>query len=142
MRKTFTYNTGSDIEIIDITADITSFAKNAKIKEGICHVFVKSTTCALLIMENEEGIRKDLLRALDQIAPKDGIYAHNKAWRDNNGFSHLRAELLGQSLTIPVKKSALDLGTWQNIFLIDFDNKERSREIVATVISSSYSITT
>ena len=134
MRKLFFYNTSSEIEIINITSDIVDFIKRAKIKEGLCHIFVKSTTCALVIMEDEEGIRKDFLNALDKIAPRDKPYAHNKAWQDNNGFSHLRAEFLGQSLTLPIKNSALDLGTWQNVFLVDFDNKERHREVVATIL--------
>ncbi len=134
MQKAFFYKTSSNIEIINITHDVSSFIESLKTKEGICHIFVKSTTCALLIMENEDGIKKDLLKALEKIAPQSGAYAHNKAWQDNNGFSHLRAELLGQSLTIPIKNSALSLGAWQNIFLIDFDNKERTREIIVTTL--------
>ena len=134
MQKSLFYKTPSQTTFINITDDVLAIIRKTKTKEGLCHLFVKSTTSALVILEDEEGIKKDLLWALEKIAPEKRNYAHDTAWGDRNGFAHLRAELLGPGLTIPIKTNSLDLGTWQNIFLIDFDNKPRKREVVLTVL--------
>jgi secondary thiamine-phosphate synthase enzyme len=134
MQKTLIYNTPATIKLINLTQDIQDFVKKSNHEGSLCHIFVKSTTSALLIMEDEAGIKKDLLKALEIIAPQDGKYHHNRAWKDDNGFAHLRAEFLKQSLVIPLSKVQLNLGAWQNIFLIDFDNKKRQREILVTII--------
>jgi secondary thiamine-phosphate synthase enzyme len=85
-------------------------------------------------MEYEAGLIEDLKRTFERMAPQDGEYAHNRKWGDGNGFSHVRASLLGPSLCIPVENGRLALGTWQQVVLIDFDNRPRTREVLIKVI--------
>jgi len=135
MRHSFFYNTNAQITILNITPDIKKFFKASKVDAELCHLFVKHTTCALIIMENEAGIKKDLKEFIHKIAPRRKKYFHDSECGDDNGAAHLCSEFLGQSLTIPLKNGNLDLGAWQNIFLIDFDNKPREREVVLTTFS-------
>ena len=97
-------------------------------------LFTPSSTSALTTIEFESGALDDLRRALDQIAPPDADYKHNLRWGDHNGHSHLRAALLGPSLSIPVVEGRLTLGTWQQILFIDFDERPRSRRLMVQLI--------
>ena len=98
-------------------------------------VFVKGSTAAITTIEFEPGVLADLRRALDVIAPKDAVYEHDRAWGDGNGRSHVRAALLGPSVTIPVQKGTLFSGTWQQVVLIELDiRSRRTRSVLCTVV--------
>jgi secondary thiamine-phosphate synthase enzyme len=121
-------------DIIDITDRVSEIVKNSKIKEGICLVFVAHSTCAITTIEYEEGAIKDLKRALEIIAPMNTNYEHCKKWGDCNGYAHIRAALMKPCLTIPIENGKLVLGQWQQVVLIDFDNRPREREILVKII--------
>ncbi|MBM2850291.1 MAG: hypothetical protein HW418_3233, partial [Anaerolineales bacterium] len=104
------------------------------LSDGIVTVFCPSSTSALTTIEFEDGALADLRRAFDEIAPPDRDYRHNLRWGDGNGHAHLRAALLGPSLTIPFTKGQLRLGTWQQVVYIDFDNRPRRRTLVVQMV--------
>jgi len=104
-----------------------------KTKEGQVTVFISGSTAGLTTVEYEPGLIQDLKEFYDSIIPQDKTYHHNEKWHDGNGHSHVRASLLKPSLSIPFKDSKLLLGQWQQIILIDFDNKERLREIIVQI---------
>jgi secondary thiamine-phosphate synthase enzyme len=118
----------------DITPGVAQVLDQARIERGLVNVFAASATSALTTIEFESGALEDLRRALDEIAPTDREYKHNLRWQDGNGHSHLRAALIGPSLSIPVIDSRLVLGTWQQIVYIDFDVRPRQRSLTVTVI--------
>ena len=126
---TLTFSTRGFTDIIDITHDVRDACKRSDVKEGVAHVFVVGATAALSTIEYEPGAVADLKTALERIAPMDGHYEHNEAWHDGNGYAHLRAALMKPSLSIPVVDGQLILGTWQQVILLDFDNRPRTREI-------------
>jgi len=130
----FNLSTKGFTDIIDITNKVSEIVKNSKVKEGICLVFVAHSTCALTTIEYEEGAIKDLKRALEVIAPMNENYEHCKKWGDCNGYAHIRAALMKPCLAIPIEDGKLVLGQWQQLVLIDFDNKPREREIIVKVI--------
>jgi secondary thiamine-phosphate synthase enzyme len=121
-------------DIIDITAKITAQVQNAEIKDGLLTLFVSGSTASLTTIEHEPGLVQDLKEFIEKLIPSDRRYHHDDRWGDNNGFSHLRAALFGPSLQIPIKDGRLVLGTWQQIILLDFDNRPRTREIVVQLI--------
>lgn len=134
--KTFSLslNTRGDTDIHDITDAVTRQVAQSGLRDGIVTVFCPSSTSALTTIEYESGALSDLRRLFDEIIPENREYAHNARWHDGNGHSHIRASLLGPSLTIPFVNGELTLGTWQQIIYIDFDNKPRRRELVLQVI--------
>ena len=119
--------------MIDITPKVQKAIQGAGVKHGVAHLFVAGSTAALTTIEYEPGALADLQRALEQIAPADGDYAHNEAWGDGNGYAHLRAALLKPDLCVPIQEGRLALGTWQQIILIDFDNRPRQRKVLLTL---------
>jgi secondary thiamine-phosphate synthase enzyme len=121
-------------DIIDITSEVQEVLAAAAVKEGIVCIFVSGSTAGITTMEYEAGLIEDLKRTFERMAPQDGEYAHNRKWGDGNGFSHVRASLLGPSLCIPVENGRLALGTWQQVVLIDFDNRPRTREVLIKAI--------
>jgi secondary thiamine-phosphate synthase enzyme len=121
-------------DIHDITPQVAQIVDQAQIESGLVNVFAASATSALTTIEFESGALDDLRRALDEIAPADREYKHNLRWQDGNGHSHLRAALIGPSLSIPVLGSRLKLGTWQQIVYIDFDVRPRQRSLTVTII--------
>jgi secondary thiamine-phosphate synthase enzyme len=121
-------------DIINITDRVSEIVKNSKIKEGICLVFVAHSTCAITTIEYEEGAIKDLKRALEIVAPMNTNYEHCKKWGDCNGYAHIRAALMKPCLAIPIENGKLILGQWQQVVLIDFDNRPREREIIVKII--------
>lgn len=121
-------------DIIDITSQVIEAVKNSKVKDGACLVFVAHSTCALTTIEYEEGVIEDLKRTWEIIAPMNKNYEHCKKWGDCNGYAHIRAALMGPSLTIPIEDGNLVLGNWQQIVLIDFDNRPRERNILVKII--------
>jgi secondary thiamine-phosphate synthase enzyme len=130
----FSIKTKGFNDIIDITPKVEECVKKSEIKEGTVLIFVPGSTVGLTTLEYEEGLIKDLKQTLEKIAPQNQEYEHNKRWGDGNGFSHIRSALLPPSLTIPIQNSQLTLGTWQQIVLIDFDNRPRERKVIVKVI--------
>jgi len=134
--KTFSIslNTSGDAETHDITDAIADVVSKSGLKAGTVTVFCPSSTSALTTIEYESGAVSDLKRLFDEIIPQNREYAHNARWHDGNGHSHIRASLLGPSLTIPFVEGQLTLGTWQQVIYVDFDNKPRRRELVLQII--------
>ncbi|MBN2119780.1 MAG: YjbQ family protein [Candidatus Omnitrophica bacterium] len=132
--KTIKLKSKGESDIIDITDKVDSCLKESSLKKGIATIFVSGSTGALTTIEYEPGLIEDIKEAFEIIAPRKGEYHHNIRWQDGNGFSHVRAALLGPSLTVPFSDKNLLLGTWQQIVFIDFDNRSRSRELVVQII--------
>ena len=130
----FNISTKGFNDIIDITSRVSKIVEESNVKDGICLVFVAHSTCAIATIEYEEGAIEDLKRALEIIAPMNENYEHCKKWGDCNGYAHVRAALMKPSLVVPIENGKLILGTWQQIVLIDFDNRPREREIIIKVI--------
>lgn len=124
-------------DIRDITGEIAQAINASGLEDGLATVFTPSSTSALTTIEYEGGALADLKRVLDEIAPPDGDYQHNLKWGDGNGSAHLRAALMGPSLTIPVVKGQLCLGTWQQVVFLDFDNRPRRRALVVQLVGES-----
>ena len=118
----------------DITGKVQEFLESSKITEGILTVFAPGSTAGITTIEYEPGAVQDLKDAIERLAPQDAEHRHNERWGDGNGFSHVRAALLGPSLSVPVTHGKLRLGTWQQIVLIDFDNRGRTREVEVQIM--------
>jgi secondary thiamine-phosphate synthase enzyme len=127
-------DTRGNADMLDLTDLVQRVIGEVGMHEGIVTVFTPSSTSAVTTIEFESGALDDLRRALDTIAPEDAEYRHNLRWRDGNGHSHLRAAIMGPSLSIPVQNGTLTLGTWQQILFIDFDNRPRHRKIVVQMV--------
>ena len=127
-------STRGDTDIHDITDLVAQQVSQSGLKNGTVTIFCPSSTSALTTIEYESGAVSDLKRLFDEIIQQDRDYAHNARWHDGNGHSHVRASLLGPSLTIPFVNGELTLGTWQQIIYVDFDNKPRSRELILLVM--------
>ncbi|MCK5541397.1 MAG: secondary thiamine-phosphate synthase enzyme YjbQ [Desulfobacterales bacterium] len=123
--------TGCDVK--NITTQINQVVIESTIENGMVNIFVVGSTGSVTTIEYEPGVVEDLKRTLDEIAPQGIEYEHEKAWHDGNGHSHVQAAILGPSLTIPVRSSRLKLGTWQQVVVINHDNKPRKREIEITI---------
>ena len=132
--KTITVSTTGFCDIIDITAKFKEQIRAANMRSGAATLFVNGSTAALTTIEHEPGLIKDLKEFLEKYIPSDRRYHHDDRWGDDNGFSHLRATLFGPSLAIPIVDGAPSLGTWQQVILMDFDNRSRSREIIVQLI--------
>lgn len=117
-------------ETIDITARVASELAEADISDGTATIFITGSTASITTIEFEPGLVADFRAMWQRTVPSDIPYDHNQRWHDDNGYSHVRASLLGASLVIPFRNRSLALGTWQQIVVIDFDNRPRSREIV------------
>ena len=117
-------------DIIDITPRVRKALGEARLRDGLASLFVSGSTAALTTAEHEPGLVKDLAELFERLIPSDKRYHHDDRWGDDNGFSHLRASLMGPSLQVPVTAGELMLGRWQQIILADFDNRARRREIV------------
>jgi len=127
-------STRGDADIHDITDQIAHHVAQSGLKAGTVTIFCPSSTSALTTIEYESGALSDLKRLFNEITPQNREYAHNARWGDGNGHSHVRAALLGPSLTIPFLNGSLTLGTWQQIIYVDFDNRPRRRELVLQLI--------
>ena len=122
--------TKGDCHIIDITRQVAQEVAGSGLKDGTATVFVTGSTGGVTTVEYESGLIFDLRDLFDRLAPSNISYQHNLRWGDGNGHAHVRASLLGPSLTVPFVDQKLTLGTWQQIVFIDFDNRPRSRELV------------
>ena len=124
-------------DIIDITARVQQEIQKENFQNGLATLFVSGSTASLTTIEYEPGLIQDLKEFLEKLIPSNRKYHHDDRWGDDNGFSHLRASLLGPSLQVPVENGRLLLGTWQQIVLLDFDNRPRTREIRLQLIGES-----
>ncbi len=122
--------TKGDCHIIDITRQVAQEVADSGLKDGTVTVFVTGSTGGVTTVEYESGLISDLRDLFDRLAPSNISYQHNLRWGDGNGHAHVRASLVGPSLTVPFVDQKLTLGTWQQIIFIDFDNRPRSRELV------------
>lgn len=132
--KKFKIKTKGFTDILDITPQVEKALKESGLKDGILTVFVPGSTAGITTIEYEPGLLKDLPNILEKIIPSNVDYAHDMAWGDGNGFSHIRSALIKTSFTAPFVNSQMTLGTWQQIVLMDFDNRSRNREIVVQII--------
>lgn len=120
--------------MIDITQKIEEVVLKSGLNTGICTVFCPGSTGSIITIEYEGGLLKDFPEAMERLAPQDATYEHHLRWRDGNGHSHIRASIIGPSLTIPFVDTKLTLGTWQQVTFVDFDNKSRNRKIEILII--------
>ncbi len=127
-------NTRGNADIVDITERISDAVSKSGLQSGTATVFCPSATSAVTTIEYESGALSDLRRLFDEIVPAGRDYAHNARWHDGNGHSHVRAALLGPSLTVPFIDGRLTLGTWQQVVFVDFDNRPRRRELVLQLV--------
>lgn len=125
---------GGNGEIIDITDTVEREVERSGVKNGLVTVFVPGATAGVSTIEYEGGLLKDLTRTWEELVPQHRDYAHNARWGDGNGHSHVRATLLGPSLSVPINSGRLMLGTWQQIILVDFDNRPRTRRFVCQIM--------
>ena len=121
-------------DIQDITRAARDVLRKSELKSGTVTLFCPSSTSALTTIEYESGALQDLRRLFDEIVSPQREYAHNMRWGDGNGYSHVRAALLGPSLTVPFLEGEMTLGTWQQIVYVDFDTRPRQREIVMQIM--------
>jgi secondary thiamine-phosphate synthase enzyme len=128
-------STRGDADVIDITADVQSVVADGPIHDGLATAFVRGSTAAITTMEFEPGGVADLRALLDRLVPVEGAYEHNRLNHDTNSHAHQRASLIGASEQVPVTGGQLALGTWQQLVLIDFDDRPRERTVVVQVVS-------
>lgn len=128
--KRFKVSTKGDSDVIDITGKVADEIDNSSIVEGNALIFVGGSTAGITTIEFEPGLRKDYPEFFEKLVPSQKRYYHDDTWHDGNGHSHIRASLQGASFTVPFVNKKLLLGTWQQIILIDFDNRPRKREII------------
>ena len=129
-----TVSSNGENDIIDITRQIDEAIKATMLQDGIVAIFVSGSTAALTTIEYEPGLKKDFPKMLARIAPSQIEYEHDNTWHDGNGHSHVRASLIGPSLTVPFKNKELMLGTWQQIVLLEMDTRSRERKIVVQMV--------
>ncbi len=137
IHRTLTFQGTSDTDVIDITDRVRDILEESGVEEARVTLFVPGSTAALTTIEYESGVVNDLVAAINRLAPKEIDYAHDRRWGDGNGYSHVRAALLGPSLTIPVHSGRLTLGTWQQVVLLDFDNRPRQRKVILQIMGEA-----
>lgn len=124
-------------DIMDLSGELQRELGRSSVEEGMLMLFTPGSTAALTTIEYEPGVVQDLREALERLAPSDIAYAHDRAWGDGNGYSHVRSALVGPSLTIPIEQGRLATGTWQQVVLLDFDNKARRRVVNGYIYDAS-----
>jgi secondary thiamine-phosphate synthase enzyme len=132
--KTLLFQTKGENDILDITDEVIQAVNTTKLENGIVTIFIPGATGALTTIEYEPGLLIDLPNILEKIAPKNFLYEHEKRWHDGNGHSHVRASLIGPSITVPFVKGNLTLGTWQQIVFLELDARSRKRKIILQII--------
>ncbi len=118
----------------DITGDVSGVVRGTCLEAGIATVFVPGATGAVTTLEHEEGLARDLGDALERLVPEEIEYAHNERWHDGNGHSHIRASIIGPSLTVPFSRQGLTLGTWQQIVFLELDVRPRHRRLIVQIL--------
>ena len=132
--KDITLQSKGDCDIINITSRVTDNVEESGVNSGIVALFVVGSTAGITTIEYEPNLLSDFKNMWDRLTPRNIPYEHDKTWGDGNGHSHVRASMLGASLTIPFVNKRLTLGTWQQIVLVDFDNRPRSRKIAVQIL--------
>jgi len=133
-QKEFNLSTKGFCDIIDITSQVNDILLESKVEQGIIVVFVTGSTAGITTIEYEPNLIKDFQEFIEKLIPRDKKYHHDNTLGDDNGFSHLRASLLGPCLSVPINNGKVVLGTWQQIALCDFDNRQRERKIIVKII--------
>jgi secondary thiamine-phosphate synthase enzyme len=134
LTKEITLQSKGNCDIIDITSQVAKNVKESGVNSGIVALFIVGSTAGITTIEYEPNLLSDLKNMWDRVIPQNIPYEHNKTWGDGNGHSHVRASMLGASLTIPFVNKKLTLGTWQQIVFVDFDNRPRSRKIAIQIL--------
>ncbi|MPY88573.1 MAG: YjbQ family protein [Luteitalea sp.] len=134
LTKRLSIDTKGQGDVRDVTAEVGQIVADSRLEAGAATVFVVGSTAGVTTLEFESGVVADLDHAFEQIAPRRAAYEHHRRWGDDNGSSHVRAAMLGPSLTIPFEERRLLLGTWQQIVVAEFDTGARRRELVVQVI--------
>jgi secondary thiamine-phosphate synthase enzyme len=132
--ETFSLSAKGFCDIIDVTGKVAAAVGRSGIANGLATVFCPGSTCSLTAIEYEAGVLRDLANAIEKIVPSNVPYEHDRRWGDGNGFSHVRSAFLKPSFSVPLVNRKLALGTWQQIVFLDFDNRERRREIIVQVV--------
>lgn len=130
----FSEKTAGFSDIVDLTPKLSDCVAGSRIRRGTVTVFVCGSTAALTTIEHEPGLIRDLKELVEKLVPSGRKYHHDDRWGDDNGFAHLRAALFGPSISIPIENSRPLLGTWQQVILLDFDNRPRTREVVVQLM--------
>jgi secondary thiamine-phosphate synthase enzyme len=133
-QKAFRISTRGRCDVLDISQHVVRILSESRLRQGILNVSGRGSTLGITTIEFEPGAVSDLQRALEKIAPANLDYAHNARWGDENGYSHLRSALMGTAASFPVREGSLQLGTWQQIVLCDFDDRPREREVMVTIV--------
>ena len=134
INEKFSVHTKGNTHIIDVTRQVQNAVYRHNLQNAVVHVYVAGSTVSITNIEYEPGLLKDLPEALDKFAPVDKEYHHDETWHDGNGYAHLRASIVGNSIMVPLMDGALVLGQWQQIVLIDFDNKARTRTVYVQIV--------
>ncbi len=137
--KRLELSTRAENDVADITADVQQAVEESGLNAGVATVFIPGSTAAVTTIEYEPGLAKDFPDMLERLAPKGIDYEHQKAWHDDNGRSHIKASLVGPSLSVPFEEGVLTLGTWQQIVFVELDIRPRRREVVIQVMGEEES---
>jgi secondary thiamine-phosphate synthase enzyme len=131
--KQISLHTKGECDIIDITSLVQQQLSETEVKDGIVTVFITGSTAGVTTIENEPGLISDFKEMWERVVPQNIEYRHGRAWGEGNGYSHVRASLLGASLVVPFNDKKLSLGTWQQLVVVDFDNRPRSRQALLQI---------
>ncbi len=132
--KQIHFQTKGNCEMIDVTQEVNRIVSECGFSNGICTVFCVGSTGGIITIEYEGGLLKDFPDAMERIAPEGAVYEHHLRWHDGNGHSHIRASIIGPSITVPIVNNQLTLGTWQQITFVDFDVRQRDRKLEVMII--------
>lgn len=132
--QVYRFSTEGDGAVVDLTGALESALAESGVTAGQLVVFVPGSTGAVTTIEYEPGLIRDLPEFFERIIPKETVYHHDATWGDGNGFSHLRAALVGPSISIPICGGKMTLGTWQQVVFLEFDNRERERKITISIL--------
>ena len=135
-RSEFYVETRGFCDMKNISGEVQTAVDQAGLKEGLASIFVPGSTAGLTAIEYEGGALQDLKEAIERMAPEGLPYKHDARWGDGNGFAHVRAALMGPALAVPVVAGKLSLGTWQQVLLVDFDNRSRKRKVMVTLMGN------
>lgn len=130
----FQVKTQGYCDIHDISDQVRTILSESGLQNGLACINIAGSTAAITTIEYEAGVVEDLRKAIERMVPEDMHYAHDSRWGDGNGFSHVRAALVGGSYSVPFQEGTLILGTWQQLVLLDFDNRERTRNVMVHLI--------
>ena len=129
------FSTEGDGDVIDLTEGVMGVVRSAGVEEGLVSVFVPGSTAAVTTMEHEPGGVQDLRATLDRLVPREGDYDHNRLNHDSNSHAHIRAAIVGPSETLPLREGMLGTGTWQQVVLVDFDDRPRQRTVFVQIVT-------